>query len=209
MKACKEQTMAARKILTIAISFLGDKRGVAAMEFAMIAPVLILLYLGGVETTTGLDVNKNLGRAASMVADLINQQKTITQAEISGIMDIGAATLLPYRRDTPQITITAINVDNAGNPKVAWSRQRVNGVDTTPFTAGSSVPANANLTNLLIPGTSMIRVQMSIAYVPLVAWTIESSVNTAAGSSVVGLAMEKTSYGRVRQGTSVNCTNCS
>lgn len=206
MKVCKEQMTAAVYMLKIATRFVSDKRGVAGLEFALIAPILILLWLGSVEVTGGIDVNKNLGRAASMVADLVTQQQSITQAEIAGIMDIGIATLLPYQRDTPQITVTAINVSSAGAATVAWSRRRVNGVDTTPFQAGTAVALDANL---LIPSTSVIRVQMNIAYVPIIAWTIEGQVNTAAGESMVGLDMARTSFGRVRQGGGVACSNCS
>jgi Flp pilus assembly protein TadG len=74
MKAYRNQITAARKLLTTAGHFLGDRRGVAALEFALIAPTILLLYLGSIEVTMGLDVNKNLGRATSMVADLVTQQ---------------------------------------------------------------------------------------------------------------------------------------
>jgi Flp pilus assembly protein TadG len=206
MKVCKVLMTAAAYMPKITRHFVRDSRGVAGLEFALIAPILILLWLGSIEVTGGIDVNKNLGRATSMVADLVTQQQSITQAQIAGIMDIGRATLLPYQRDTPQITITAINVSSAGAATVAWSRRRVNGTDTTPFQPGTAVALDANL---IIPGTSVIRVQMNIAYVPLIAWTIEGQVNTAAGDSVVGLSMAKTSFGRVRQGGAVTCSNCS
>lgn len=206
MKVCKELMTAAVYMPGITRRFARDRRGVAGLEFALIAPILILLWLGSIEVTGGADVNKNLGRATSMVADLVTQQQTITQTQISGIMDIGRATLLPYQRDTPQITITAINVSSAGAATVAWSRRRVNGADTTPFQPGTAVALDANL---LIPGTSVIRVQMNIAYVPIIAWTIAGHVDTAAGDNVVGLSMAKTSFGRVRQGGAVACSNCS
>jgi Flp pilus assembly protein TadG len=204
MRAYKKHN-AARNLRTIAGRFLRDRRGVAALEFALIAPVIILLYLGSVELTTGLDVNKNLGRAGSMVADLVTQQQTITKADITNIMAIAKATMLPYQRDTPQIKITAIDVPVTGSAKVVWSRQTKNGVESTPYTAGSTANINANL---LIPGTSVIRVETNIAYVPLIAWTIKGKVSTANGTSVTGLAMANTSFGRVRQGAAVACSDC-
>ena len=110
MEAYNKQKPTAVSLLKWMRSFLRDRRGVAALEFALIAPVMIALYMGSVEATAGLDLNKNLGRATSMVADLVTQQQTITKADIKNIMDIGTATLLPYTRDTPQITITAIDI---------------------------------------------------------------------------------------------------
>ncbi len=206
MKHPKKIRMMAGYVARTAKGFLRDKRGVAGLEFALIAPVLILLYLGIMEVTGGVDVNKNLSRASSAVADLVTQQSIISQVEIGQIMNIAQAILLPYRRDTPKITVTAINISNAGVATVAWSRRRVNGTDTTPFSAGSAVTLDPNL---IIPGTSVIRVQMDIAYVPLIAWTITGTVNKANGASVVGLGMSRTAFGRVRQGAAVTCSNCS
>ncbi len=205
MKACKEKKMAPVKLVKRMHGFFRDQRGVAALEFALIAPVMIALYMGSVEVTAGLDLNKNLGRATSMVADLINQQKTITRTQINGIMDIGTATLLPYIRDTPQITVTAINISAAKVATVAWSRRKIDLAYTTPYAAGSVVVLDSNL---LIPSTSVVRVEMKIAYVPLMAFLMKDTVTTAKGASAIGISMPKTIYGRVRQGTSVACSDC-
>jgi len=205
MEAYNKQKMAAVEFLKRVQSFLRDRRGVAALEFALIAPVMIALYMGSVEATAGLDLNKNLGRATSMVADLVTQQQTITKAQIEDIMDIGTATLLPYARDTPQITITAIDISAANVATVAWSRRKVNLTYTRPYVAGSAVALDPNL---LIPSTSVIRVEMSIAYVPLMAFYMKNVVTTATGVSAIGITMPKTSYGRIRQGTSVTCSDC-
>jgi Flp pilus assembly protein TadG len=205
MKAYREKKMAPVKLVKRMRGFFRDQRGVAALEFALIAPVMIALYMGSVEITGGLDLNKNLGRATSMIADLINQQKTITTTQIKGIMDIGTATLFPYMRDTPQITVTAINISAAKVATVAWSGRKIDLTYTTPYAAGSVVALDSNL---LVPSTSVVRVEMKIAYVPLMAFVMKDTVTTAKGASAIGITMPKTIYGRVRQGTSVTCSDC-
>lgn len=189
------------------VRFLNDRRGVAAMEFAMIAPVLIVLYMGSVEIVTGIDVNRKLDRAATTMSALLTQEKdTTTPANIKGIMDIGAAAFLPYTRDTPQITVTAIDVSSDGKKAtVAWSFRRVNGIDTIPFTKTSAITLEPSL---LIKDSSVIRVDMSIAYVPLMAWTIKSQTSKANGVSAVGITLSDRSFGRVRMGKSAKCTAC-
>lgn len=202
----QKQQKTAKHLALLAKRFIGDKRGVAALEFALIAPVLILLYLGTVETTEGINVNKDLGRAATMVADLVTQQTTVTTAQLGDIMKIGQATVLPYRRDTPQITITSIDISAAGNATVLWSRRVVNGTESRPFNAGSAATLDANLR---IPSTTVVQVKAELAYVPIIPWTITGQTNTAAGASVIGIHMSKNTYGRIRQGSNaVTCTNC-
>src|SRR6188472_3951655 len=53
-----------------------DKRGVAAVEFAFIAPLLFIMYFLTLEVSLGIESNKKVGRIGSMVADLITQQQT-------------------------------------------------------------------------------------------------------------------------------------
>jgi Flp pilus assembly protein TadG len=191
---------------TFLVSFLRDRRGVAAMEFALIAPVMILLFLGGVEVTDGFDVNKKLGRAGTMVGDLITQQQSITKEKIADIMEIGAATLLPYRRDLPKITVTSIEVDDKGSATVAWSQRKEGQAISTPYTKGSKIAVDSNL---LIPKTNFIRVETGITYIPLMAWTMKDTVTTSIGTSGKGVTMGKTAYGRVRQGEkAIACSNC-
>lgn len=179
----------------------------AAMEFALIAPVLIVLYMGSVEIVTGIDVNRKLNRAATTMTALLTQEKdTTTPANIKGIMDLGAAAFLPYARDTPQITVTAVDVSSDGKKAtVAWSFRRVNGVDTVPFAKNSAITLEPSL---LIKDSSVVRVDMSIAYVPLMAWTIKSTTSKANGTSAVGITLSDRAFGRVRIGKSATCTAC-
>ncbi len=78
--------------------FLADRGGVAAVEFAFIAPVLLSLYFVTMEVSQGIETNKKVGRIASMTADLVAQQQTISKSEIQAIMEIGGSLLEPYNR---------------------------------------------------------------------------------------------------------------
>lgn len=208
MQPCPKMFAIISRSRATVTTFLRDRRGVAALEFALIAPVMILLFLGSVEVTNGFDVNKKLARAGTMVGDLITQQQSISKEKIADILEIGAATLLPYQRDLPQITVTSINVPgDSSNATVVWSQRMRNQSITTPYTKGSTVAVDPNLR---IAGTSItfIRVETTIAYIPLIAWTMKDPVNTSISTSGKGIAMGKTIYGRVRQGSAVACSNC-
>lgn len=208
MQPCKSLFAIARNLKASFAAFLGDQRGVAAMEFALIAPVMILLLLGSVEVTNGIDVNRKLARSGSMVADLVTQQQSVTKDQINNIMEIAGLTLLPYQRDLPQITVTSINVPGDGSKAtVAWSQRRVNQSVTTPYAKGSTIAIDPNLR---VAGTDItfVRVETNIAYLPLIAWTMQNPVDTSGGIKGKGIPMAKTIYGRVRQGKAVACSNC-
>lgn len=200
------------KLLTIAsmskaslASFLRDRRGVAALEFALIAPVMLLLFLGIVEVTNGFDVNKKLARAGTMVGDLVTQQQSIAKEKVADIMEIATSVLLPYQRDLPKITVTSINVDKDGKATVGWSLRKQGQTISTPYTSNSAIGIDPNLQ---IPDSTFVRVEMSISYIPLIAWTMKDPVTTSLGTSGTGIAMSKMLHGQARQGKGVVCTNC-
>lgn len=55
-----------------------DQRGVAAVEFAFIAPIMLVFYFGMVEASMAMEADRNLSHAASLVGDLTAQDEVVT-----------------------------------------------------------------------------------------------------------------------------------
>ncbi|TIV71910.1 MAG: pilus assembly protein, partial [Mesorhizobium sp.] len=66
-----------------------DRRGVAAIEFAFIVPVLLIMYFITMEASQAIETSKKVSRIGSMVADLVTQQQTVVKANLDAIMKIG------------------------------------------------------------------------------------------------------------------------
>jgi Flp pilus assembly protein TadG len=153
-----------------------SRRGVAAIEFAFIAPVLIVLYFMTMEVSQAIETNKKVGRAASMIADLITQQPSVSKSEIDAIMQIGGATIQPYNRSQLSIYTTGVQISNDAQAKatVAWSRRMLNGGTPGPDTDLKVGDAIAVPTDLRIAGTFLVRVQTRLDYRPVVTWTADA-----------------------------------
>ena len=171
-----------------------DKSGVAAVEFVFIAPLIITLWLGTIEISLAIDVNKKVGRAASMVGDLVAQSDKLTVNEINDIIRIGAAVLQPYQTDKPKITVSELFVDPSQATKVVWSRS---GKDNT-FTYGiaPNTPVTDLPVNLRIANTHLIKVQTELQYYPL---------TSSSYSLRSAFRMSETYYLRPRQSDTVDC----
>lgn len=187
--------------------FRRDRRGVAAIEFALVVPLMLIMYLGTIEMSAAVSINRKVSRIAATVSDLVTQQTEVSKADLEGIMEIGEALLFPYTSDKPVITITAINV-NTSYPqggKVAWARR----VNKGTFDNGG-VSKNSNTfvpTDLRIDGTFIVRVDASLDYVPIVHWLVGDTVGTKKNGVGV-IAMSERYYMRPRLGAAINCTNC-
>lgn len=104
------------------LSFRRDERGLAAIEFALIAPVMILLYFGMVELCQGFLASKRAGHSASMVADLVSQTADVTPAQLEDVFAIGALIMKPYSSGPLKIRVSSVTRDSRGVDKVDWVR---------------------------------------------------------------------------------------
>jgi len=126
----------------------GDERGISAVEFALLAPVLIAFYLGMAEFCQGYMAQKRMGHVSAAVADLVAQEETVTKANLDDIFDIGGLIMKPFSTATLKQRITSVTRTGA-KVKVDWSR----GDGLTALTAGSEVTVP---TDLLSDGQSVI-----------------------------------------------------
>jgi Flp pilus assembly protein TadG len=185
-----------------------DRKGVAALEFALIVPLLLSLYFVTMEVSQAIEVNKKVGRIGSMAADLVTQMPEINKSELEGIMRIGEATVQPYNRSQPSIIITAIEVTDETTPKVqvVWSRKLINGTFSAGPATGTAVtdlpPA------LKIKGSFLVRAESSLSYRPVITWAASSKTTLGLAAAFDSISMAETYYLRPRRSTSIPCTNC-
>jgi len=189
-------------------ALLADRRGVAAIEFAFIAPVLLALYFVTMEVAQGIETNKKVGRIGSMVADLVTQQaSTVPRQELEAIMQIGEAILQPYNRSKPTIVVTGIRITDEANPKVLveWSRKMVNGAFSQDEAKGSqtTVPDKLKIRN-----TFLVRVSGELDYRPVIAWTAEEKAALGLAAAFDNIQMKETYYLRPRMSPEIACSGC-
>lgn len=184
-----------------------DSRGVAAIEFAFIVPVLLIMYFITMEASQAIETSKKVSRIGSMVADLVTQQQSVVKANLDAIMQIGTSTLLPYNRSTPSIIITAIQMSDEASPRatVAWSRKLVGTTYSADGKKGDpvTVPTTLNIRN-----TFLIRVESDLGYKPIIAWSASNSQPLGLTSAFSNISMSETYYLRPRRSPSILCGDC-
>lgn len=95
--------------------------GLAAIEFALVAPLLIIIYLGSAEVTMALMAYRKLGSAAVISAELASHSPTIDATTTDRILQAASAALAPFEVADFDQRLTAVVVDAAGVARVAWS----------------------------------------------------------------------------------------
>jgi Flp pilus assembly protein TadG len=139
--------------------FRKDQRGVSAVEFALIAPVLITFYFGFAETTQAMMAKRRAAHVASTIGDLVAQESSVTNAEMTDLFTIGATLLSPFPTTSLKMRITSVTANSStGVIKVDWS----DGSGLTANTVGatySGIPSG-----LITNGQSLIISEVNYSY---------------------------------------------
>ncbi len=100
----------------------GDRRGVSAVEFAMLAPVMIAMYFGLAEFCQGFMAQKRMAHTTSMVADLVAQRDVMTGAQIDDVFQVGTLIMKPFSAATLKMRVSQVTRGADGIARVDWSR---------------------------------------------------------------------------------------
>ncbi len=188
--------------------FADDGRGVSAIEFALIAPVLILLYLGMAELTLGLMASRRVSHLTSTIGDLVAQSDSLTPDNVTDLWKIADSIMDPFVTsttvDAKQVSIlkmrvasvTMQKVGSKTSAKVNWSMAS----NTTGFT-NTSTEIQKITTSQIAVGESLIVTQAEYDY--------DSPIHSPmADFFKSGTQFKEIFYHHPRNGEAVTCTLC-
>ena len=150
-------------------AFLADCRGVSAVEFALLLPLMLTLYLGGVEVSNGVAADRKVAITARTVADLAARMTTISNTDITNILGASSAVIAPYSVANLKVTVSEVNIDNRGNATIAWS-DSLNG---SPHSTGQTIAIPGSLA---IPNTSLIWGEVQYNYNPTFGYVLTGTL---------------------------------
>lgn len=153
-------------------------RGIAAVEFAFIAPIMLVMLLGTVEVTRAISIDRRLGVVTTTIADLVSREQQLTSADITAIYDVIAQTLSPF--ETGPLSISIVPVKAPRGQTVSYVAPK----NVPSFNGGAqpgkcqAVPIPAGLIDPAEDASdSVIVVNASYAYKPMFVGMIMGSAN--------------------------------
>lgn len=161
--------MSANRLWQLARRLARNKRALGAVEFALAAPFLILLYVGSYQLMDAISAYRKVTITARALADLSTQNETITPDQVQSIFTGSRQVMTPYSTANASLAVAEIAVDHGGTPTITWVC--VNG--STPI-CGTSAPgltiADMNIpAKLKVPDSFTIFSRIVFHYTPAVA----------------------------------------
>ena len=102
----------------------GDRRGVAAAEFALIAPALIFLIMGVLEMSFRFRASEEATRYVHQVADIVSRETDLQQADLKELFDASIFMMKPLdTTDDLDLDISSVGfVGTDETPTILWRR---------------------------------------------------------------------------------------
>lgn len=138
---------------------LRDNSGLSAIEFALILPIMITMYIGAVELSHALTVDRRVSSVASAVADLTAQTDTVDNNQVQDIFTASTSIMTPYSASPISIVLTSVVADEDNDTTVEWSCAQ-NG---SQHAIGSEFTVPEGLTQ---PFSSIIVAEVTYDYTP-------------------------------------------
>ena len=169
-----------------ALELPGNNSGLAAVEFAMIIPLMAAMLVGTNEFAAGVAIDRKVTLMARTLSDLTSQNIAVTNTQLTNFFSASKAVMTPYPSAPVQGTITELFINPSTlKARVQWSQ------GFAPRNAGDIVEIPDALK---IPGTYLIYSEVKYKYVPSVAWFINKTD---------GITLSDISFTRPRQGPCV------
>ena len=135
-----------------AAGLLKDRSGIAATEFAMIVPMMLVMFFGTIEFSSAVAIDRKVTIMARTVADLTSQGATVNDTDLTNFFAASLAIMTPYDKTPTNATVSELYIDPAsGDVRVQWSK------GSAPRSVGSIVTAIVPMMLLIFFGTFSIR----------------------------------------------------
>ncbi|WP_029581651.1 TadE/TadG family type IV pilus assembly protein [Bradyrhizobium sp. URHD0069] len=177
-----------------AVRLMRDKGGNAAVEFAVIVPLMLVMFFGMVEFTSAISIARKMSLVTQGLADLASRYASVGDTDIDNFNIIAKTMLTPYSATPLKSTITELYIDpSTGVARAQWSK------GAEPRGLGSSVHVPENLiardsvTTAILPNQYLIFSEANYLYTPAVGYVMDKA----------GFTLSEKSYMRPRLTTCV------
>ena len=151
--------------------FSDARDGVAAVEFAMILPLMLTMWLGTVEVGQAIAINRKSVLVSRTLADLTSRATTVTNADMNNIFNATTAVIAPFPTSTLGMVVTSVKRNGSSQNLVVWSDARGPGV--SPYGVGASITLPNGV--LTTANQTVIMAEVKYGYTPTVGYIINQS----------------------------------
>lgn len=167
-----------RALRSLAKCFATDNSAVAVVEFALVVPVMLLLYLGTMEASDLISVDRRVQTVAGTIGDLVSREDpAIYSATLKDYFAAANQIISPYSTESLVQTVSLVFIDAEGETTIEWSRRFTSESDNhvPGHAAGATYELPEEITSLATEGYVVVS-EASYSHVPLLGLVFKAAV---------------------------------
>jgi Flp pilus assembly protein TadG len=191
------------RIRCSAADMLGDRSGIAAIEFAVIVPVMLVMFFSTFEISSAVAVDRKLSLVVRTLSDLTSQSlpsptpqspsATVADIDLQSTFTASISILAPYSPTPTKATLSEIYIDSNQVAKIQWSKAATIASGATQATLVASSHNVGDIVvvpiALQVKKTYVILSEVSYLYTPAVGYVMGNA----------GVTLNDQAYTRPRQ----------
>ena len=145
----------------LAARFWRDRRGVAAVELAIMLPFLLVLLLGTWEVGRAILLQTRIGASAAQLGGLVTREATLTRATLQDLFQAAPAFAGNGGLGANGVmVVTAVTGDPEGRARVAWQEYGAGSLRTGSLIGAAGGAATLPHGMAVTPGETLIVVEV-------------------------------------------------
>lgn len=116
--------MIVRGLKNIFASWWQGREAIAAVESALVFPILLTLLLGVFDMGNAILANQKTIRASQVTADLIARNRSVTADIVNEAIEAGRLAYEPMSSGGFGVDVVSIRFDEDANPEIVWRETR-------------------------------------------------------------------------------------
>ncbi len=128
-----------------------DRSGLSGLEFAILLPLIVMLFAATLDLGEALMVNRRVNQIATTTSDIVTQEADWSNQQLKTLLDGSTSILEPFVADPATVLVSVLDIDSKGKATVNWSY----GYNTTALSAGAQSPVDIPST-IKEPGVQIV-----------------------------------------------------
>jgi Flp pilus assembly protein TadG len=152
-----------------AVKLVRDRRGVSSVEFALLLPLMIGLYVAGTEISQGIAIARKVTLTSRTVTDLVSRVTTTSTSDLQNSLNAAVAVIAPYTPGQMSVTVSQVKIDNSGKATIDWSCS----YQGTAHQTGDAVTLPAAM---VVPSSYLIWGESQYSFTPRIGYVISGTL---------------------------------
>jgi Flp pilus assembly protein TadG len=158
--------------------FLGNERAIAAVEFAVMLPLMLAVFVGVAQVGQAIEISRKVTVTTRIVTDLVTQYESLSCSTLNTVLAASAQVIAPYPASNLTIAVSEIQT-KSNNATMPWTASLSSNGTMTCSAPNSNFTLPSQLLQSSSTASYYIYGQVTYSFTPVLGYKIIGTIPIA------------------------------